>query len=317
MKTCLIWGDDSLDLDITYNLVSFYEDLGFKVFFSWSLHKADILVVTRAMDRRNNISSFNFRLVHVYDYTGWDYDSFLLNTDPHKTFIFCTSEEKKARLAEKNNFPVDHIFLAFPPVDTTQWSKKLKKLKYEFVHIGNHKPIIGSDKFKEKFDIAVDHFRAHLWGTGWRIKNKFYRGKAGLFRVSSIYSGSQFAFGLMYPFQREVTFSGRFWHAPLNGCILLSEPGMYAGKMPGVIETDYSIEDIVRKTAGNFNRKEMQEEAVVYWENQNSITRGYAEPTLLMIKDNNFSLSKFFIYIRFRSFNILIKLYQKTRGVVF
>jgi hypothetical protein len=316
MKTCLIWGNDGLDLDLTYNLVSFYKDLGFNVFFSWTLHKADLLIVTRAMDRGTDVSSFNFRLVHIYDYTGWDYDSFLLNTDPHKTFIFCTSEEKKARLAEKNNFPGDHIFVAFPPVDTAQWSKKLKKLKYEFVHIGNHKPIIGSDKFKEKFDEAIVHFRPHLWGSGWRIKDKSYRGKAGLFRVSSIYSGSRFAFGLMFPFQRDVTFSGRFWHAPLNGCILLSEPGVYAGKMPGVIETDYSIEDIVRKTSGNFDRKEVQEKAQEYWKKQNSNTMGHVKPTLLMITDDYFILNKFLLYIRFRAFNILIKLYQKCKGLL-
>jgi hypothetical protein len=253
--------------------------------------------------------------VHIYDYAGWDYDSFLLNTDYNKTFIFCTSEKRKSRLTEKNNFPGDHIFVAFPPVDTALWSSRLKEVKYKFVHVGNFNPITGSDDIKVRFDNAIRYFKVGIWGSGWGAKNELHHGKAALFRVSSIYAKSEFALGLMYPFQREVTFSGRFWHAPLNGCYLLSEPGLYSGKIPGIIETDYSIEDISRKTAGSFNRKEMQVEALAYWENQNSITIGYIKPTLMMM-ENNFSLIKSVIYLQFRSSDILIKLYQKTKGWV-
>lgn len=313
MKTCLIYGHDGLDLDVTYNLTSFYKGLGFKVFFSRKLYKADLLVVLRALDLEIDISAFHYSLVHVYDYTGWDYDAFVRTIDHSITFIFCTSEIKKARLTEKLNFPQDQIFIALPPVDVTLWSKKLKDVKYNLIHIGNFKEITEIDNINVQFNKAIGHFKIHVWGSGWMVNNDLYHGKAGLFQVSSIYSKSEFAFGLMYPFQREVTFSGRFWHAPLNGCFLLSEPGLYTQKMPGIIETDYSINDVTKKIEGNFDRKTLQKESQEFWEKQYRITLGYVTPTLSFIKNNNFYAGNYLTFLYLRGLNILIKCYQKSR----
>jgi hypothetical protein len=71
---------------------------------------------------------------------------------------------------------------------------------------------------------------------------------------------------MMYPWQRAITFSGRFWHAPLNGCALISEPATWVAALPGVMETDYSeasIEDILRGGPGD--PREIREAAHRYW----------------------------------------------------
>lgn len=312
MKTCLIYGHDGLDLDVTYNLRSFYRKLGFRVFFSRILYDADILVVTRALDREINLSGMHYALIHVYDYTGWDYDAFVRSVDQGKTYIFCTSESRKERLINQLNFPEDKIFIALPPVDVTIWCKKLKDLKYPKVHIGNFKQIADNDTIRILFNEALTHLNIHIWGSGWKGFNKLYHGKAGLFQVSSIYSKSEFAFGLMYPFQRGNTFSGRFWHAPLNGCSLLSEAGYFTSKIPGIIETDYSLDDIKEKTDCKTDRKKVQKESIEFWEKQNEITLGYIKITLISFKEQRFSTLNYLNFIHKKICNTLFKCYQKS-----
>lgn len=311
MKTCLIYGHNGLDLDVTFNLRSFYKKLGFKVCFSDKLHTADLLVVVRAVDKEINITPFNYSLVHVYDYGGWDYDGFVKTIDHSKTFIFCTSEAKKERLIKKLNFPKSQVCVALPPVDTTLWVKDIKKTKFDFTHIGNFKPIVDEDIFKLRFNKAIDYFNSHLWGLGWKLNNEIYHGKAGLFQVSKIYAQSRFSFGLMYPFQREVTFSGRFWHAPLNGCFLFSEPGLYSQTIPGVIETDYTVEDISDKLNQQMSSFELQKEAQEFWNKQNEVTLMYVKPTLKLLEKSNFNIVKYLTYLKFLVINILKVYYQK------
>ena len=166
--------------------------------------------------------------MHVYDYGGWGYDSFVNSVDHKKTYIFSTSEKTKERLIKNLGFPQEHIFIALPPVETSLWIAKKTRIKYDFVHIGNYKNIEDDDNVRKSFLDCMLQLKVDVWGLGWINNEKGkYHGKVGLFKVSDIYSSSKYALGLMYPFQRNVTFSGRFWHAPLNGCYLFTEPGLY------------------------------------------------------------------------------------------
>lgn len=276
------------------------------------LHDADLLVITRALDREIFLSAFHYYLIHIYDYAGLDYDALIRSVDHSKTFIFCTAESRKQRLTGMLDFPADQVFVAMPPVKIKMWSNKMKTIKYEMVHIGNYKIINDIDITGKGFNDAIIDNQVQVWGSGWKMPKKFYHGKAGLFQVSGIYSQSEFAFGLMYPFQREVTFSGRFWHAPLNGCTLLSEPGYFTLSIPGIVETDYSPEDIKAKTRIKPDRGNVQEKAIKFWEEQNKRTLSFAESTLCIIKRNNYSASKFLTYFYIKIFNILFKYYQKS-----
>jgi hypothetical protein len=314
MKTCLIYGHNGLDLDVTFNLVAFYKKLGFKTFFSGKLYDANLLVVVRAVDKPIDLSVFHYSLIHVFDYGGWNYDGFVNSIDHNKCYIFCTAESKRKRIIEQLHFPKDHIFVAFPPVETSLWIAKNKRVKYEFVHIGNYKPMTDNDPFKNFFLQAITKFKVNIWGIGWALsEKKIYHGKAGLFEVSSIYAQSRFACGLMYPFQRDVTFSGRFWHAPLNGCYLFSEPGLYTQLIPGVIETDYSIEQIRQYMLSCFNRNILQKTAIEFWKTQNNHLQSLISPTLVLMTQDDINQRRLqgFIFIRLSCINHLKLFYQK------
>jgi hypothetical protein len=311
MQTCLIFGHNGLDLDITLNLRYFYRSLGFKVFFSDKLHDADLLVVIRAVDAEIDISPYHFSLIHIYDYLGCDYDAFVNSIDHTITYIFCTSEVKRYRLIQQLHFPEKQIAVAFPPVNVKLWSKKIKKLQYKMVHIGNFKPITDEDPIKQVFNESIIYFNTNIWGMGWNIRRDLYHGRIGLFSVSAIYAKSKFAFGLMYPFQRDVTFSGRFWQAPLNGCYVFSEVGLYTSKFPGIIETDYSINDIEHKMAHHVDRFALQNEAIEFWLKHYQFTRSIVLPTLEILKKNGINLNKACIYLSISMSNYLRMIYQK------
>jgi hypothetical protein len=314
MKTCLIYGHDGgLDLCVTFNMVSFYRKLGFKVFFSAKLYEANILVVLRTVDKPIDLSTYHYQLIHVFDYLGCDYDSFVTSINHQITYIFCTSENKRQHIIKDCNFPGSHIFVALPPVETSLWISKKRKIKYDCVHVGNYKPVTIADPVKEKFLNAVSELKAHVWGLNWtnKVHASLYHGKAGLFKVVDIYAKSKFALGLMYPFQREVTYSSRFWLAPLNGCSLFSEPGLYTREIPGIIETDYSLSDIESKAAINYDRKLLMNEAKSYWEEQYDLTLSYVKPPLSLLEDKKTGIKEHVICIFLSFNNWLRKIYQK------
>lgn len=312
-KTCLIYGHNGLDLDVTINLVSYYSDLGFNVFFSERLYDADLLVVLRAVDKEINLDSFNFFLIHVFDYGGWGFDKFIKSINHEISYIFTTSEDKRSGIIEKCNFPDQNIFVAFPPVIIDLWKLSPKKIKFECVHIGNFKPITENDEVKVRFDKAILTNKIHVWGLGWNdlLSKEFYHGKIGLFNVSSIYSKSKVALGLMYPFQRNVTFSGRFWHAPLNGCHLLSEKGLYTNDIPGLIETDYTPKDLAEKLNKiSYDRLSLIEAASKYWTEQKQYTKALMLPSIIGMGSCN-SFEKYIIFIKMMTINFLRRSYQK------
>ena len=307
----MIYGHNGLDLDVTFNLRSFYKQLGFSVFFSGKLHDADLLVVLRAVDKPIDISPFSFSLVHVYDYGGWDYDEFVKSINQKITYIFCTTESKLKRLVDILHFPKEQVFVALPPVDIKIWCKKLENVRYDFIHIGNSKPNLIDDPINELFNKALSYFKVHVWGSGWNLVNNTYHGKIGLFDVSNIYSKSRFSFGLMYPFQREVTFSGRFWHGPLNGCVVLSEHGLFTRTIPGIVETEYRISEIERLSEIFYDRYELQSQSIMFWNKQFEVTLNLVKPTLILIGKNTFTISKAISYLYYSNLNLLREYYQR------
>lgn len=314
MKTCLIYGQNGLDLDVTFNLRSFYKILGFWVVFSEKLVSADILVILRGVDKPLEMAKCNFGIVHVYDYGGWSYDALVKSLNYKTTTIFSTFPETRQRIISELEFPEKNIHIAFPPIDIQLWSKSLKPIKYEKVHIGNYKPIDGNDIINIRFNKAIIDYNVNVWGLGWNgfIDMSFYHSKLGLFEVSNIYSQSRFAFGLMYPFQRNNTFSGRFWHATLNGCYLLSEPGLYTSDIPGIIETDYSNEDIVNKCVFDYDRNKLICDAKEYWSKQFQLTLSFVMPTIRQIEYKKWSFIYKLQFIYMSILNILRLVYQKN-----
>lgn len=270
MKTCVIYGQNGLDLDVALNLTVFYKKLGFKTIFSSKLIGANLIVILRAVDSPLVLpEGFWYDQMHIYDYGGWEYESFIRSVDKSKAFFFTTSPEMSEKL--KGEFSIDEnkVSIMLPPVEVELWVSKVRKKEYDFVHIGNFKKDI-QDLYRTNFLNTLDELNVKIWGLGWpeRFKRN-YLGKAGLFEVSKIYSKSKLALGLMYSFQRSTTFSGRFWHAPLNGCCLLSEPGKYSRAFPGVIEVEYNSTLNLATKFTHLDNQAIQNEAIGFWRKEN------------------------------------------------
>lgn len=310
MKTCLIFGQNGLDLDVAFNLQDFYSRIGFKTFFGEKICNADLLVIVRAINKPLNLDKYNFSQIHVYDYGGWGYDKCIETLDCDKTYVFTTSNEKKNNLIDNLLLPSERVFVTFPPVSTQLWVMPYKKeRKYDFVHIGNFKKIDDSDAISVKFHKVIEKLHPHIWGIGWNNQSKKYHGKLGLFDVSKIYSKSKYSLGLMYPFQRKSTFSGRFWHAPLNGCYLFSEPGLYTNEIPGVIEVNYNIEEINELTTSLLDFREVQQKSIDFWDNK---FLEHQNLVLMLLEGVKYRSTYGFNFFLFKFINILRYYYQKV-----
>lgn len=271
-KTCLIYGHNGLDLDVAFNLRSFYNKIGFNSYFDTKLHSANVISIVRGVDSHIDLRGIEFEQIHVYDYGGWKYDRLVKSLPFEKSFIFTTSPDTKEDLIKTFGFPEKNIFIALPPVDIKLFSSNLKPIKYNLIHIGNYKKI-DDDIYHDRLKSIIDTLDVKVWGMNWdgHIKdNHKLKGRSGFFESSEIYSETEYALGLMYPFQREVTFSGRFWQSTLNGCFLFSESGLYSKSIPGIIETDYTIEDIQNKMVSvKTSREQLIKDAREYWNTNN------------------------------------------------
>lgn len=278
-KTCLVYGDDGFDLCTLYSVLDFYKSLGFKVFFSNNVQPANLIVVVRTYNREMNCKNIAYDAIHIYDYVGSEFDKFLKTIDLEKLTIFCPSDERKKYLMDNYRLPNDIIKIALAPVSTTFYAKKLRPdSKYNIVHVGNHKPYYadGTDLWAERFLNFLNNEHVDMWGVGWKLKSNsksVLHGKVNFFGVRNIYAASRVALGMMYPFQRDVSISCRFWEAPLNGCVLISEPSLYSKTFPGIIETDYSETSIKSIIQSLPNRTDVQKQAIEFWDRESSKTK--------------------------------------------
>lgn len=278
-RRCCLWGQDGLDLDVARNLVPFYRGLGFQVVLGTPRERAELLVVARAHDIPSDLSSCDPLAVHVWDYGGWNFDAFLRGLDPERTWVFCVSEARRERILSGTGFPPRRVLTTLPPVDVPFWSRAPAPVRWEHVHVGHFKAIEPEDAVQLRF---LEHLRgtgAHVWGRGWdgRIAPALRHGPCSSTRASSIYARSRWALGLMYPFQRDTTFSGRFWQAPLAGCALLSEPGLFTRTIPGVVE--FPDRGPIRSLPP-LDRDRIRVEAAAFWEESNRRTRELVAPTV-------------------------------------
>lgn len=263
---CLIYGHDGFDLDVLLNVRSLYTDLGFKVFFSNTLQPASLLVVIRPPDVHLPVSSY--QSVHVYDYVANDFPMLIESLKTHRdVWILSSSELRRDDLRKDCPALEDRIVFQFPPVDVRLWMSSLKPVEYEFVHIGNYKPYYSdnSDQYAGQLLGLVSEGTVAVWGAGWNepLEAKSSRGSLRVHEVSGIYSSARHGVGMMYPNQRSLALSGRFWHGPLNGCPILSEPNVFCGVIPGVVEWNFDRKTI--ENAAITSRHDLVQAAASYW----------------------------------------------------
>ena len=266
-RSCLIYGSDGFDADVLLNLRAFYRLLGYSVFHSRRLYPSDLLVLQRPPNR--NLSFDSYHAIHIFDYVGTPLNDLLTGIlDDARVVIFCSSRARTESTLAAHPCLEGRVVTLPPPVIPSLWELRPQEPDLRIVHVGNYKPFYSddSDAFAVRFLSTLQRELVQVWGHQWPNGIGIQHGPVGISRVSSLYSRARWALGMMYPWQRATTFSGRFWHAPLNGCALISEPGTCVAAVPGVMETDYSeasIEDLLRRGPGD--PRAIREAAHRYW----------------------------------------------------
>jgi hypothetical protein len=226
---------DGFDLCVLHNLKQLYKGMGFVTLVGTRPIISDLNVFPRGV-RASEVCFVNkSKCAHVYNYTGIDMSG-LDVTNPRCSF-FCPSVKMFERVPR-----VENLVHAFPPVDIASWcdGQAGEKVKYEVVHVGTFKSAGAThghrDGMQMEMEKMIRNHASDIWGEGWPSCVKGVRhGRLPIAIVPRIYSSSRCAIGVMYPTQRDVTFSSRFWLAPINGCTLISEPGLFAKEVPGVV----------------------------------------------------------------------------------
>ena len=271
--TALIFGHDGLDVDVAINLKHLYQDLGFRVVIAKQLHVADLLCVIRTPIRQNS-DIFRYSQIHVFDYVCAENIEFLSSLVNHpKSTIFVPSIRRFNHNGDLNPALEEKMLVLLPPVFTKIWiSKKIPKEHFNIVHVGNFKPYYenNTDVYANRFINQMANGSVKIWGKGWnkKILQSNIIKPAPLLKVSLIYKSASLALGMMYPFQRNYTISGRYWQAPLNGALLITEPNVVAEGIPGVVQSDY-IQDLTKLTnlLNEDSRIQIKKSAKIFWDN--------------------------------------------------
>ena len=276
-------GGDGLDPDVTRNLDFLYRKLGYsvqKVVGHVPNNFSGLLVVTRShMLGDSFLIDSKASEVVVYDYVAdsLNYLNYLnnLSSETKKVIVFSTSEERiqeiKTHIVSVESGQRLDFHFSFMPVFPKIWiAREARHRISKPIHIGHFKSksIFNQDSIRDDFLEFINRESALVGGRHWQgiVRENQLLGEINLRAVSTLYARCEISIGLMYPSQRNHTYSGRYWHAPLNGCIVLSEPSKFSSVIPGVVTYNFKapLGEIRREL--NFNSRELKLESKVFWE---------------------------------------------------
>jgi hypothetical protein len=227
-RLCCIHSFDYFDFDVFLNIFVFYRLAGFRISRSTSLIDCSLLVVLRGIPQQ--VTSQFHGDIHVYDYVKEiqvDYREFY----PHARSITYISLS-----APLINSSGDHYVYGFLPVIPSIWTRdQPSKTVVKPVHISNFKPM-ELDFYQKQLLSLIHSNRVTVYGSKWSSVSVSARPISYL-KANHLLASSFFCFGLMYPYQRGTSLSGRMWQAPLHGCLVISELGTNIFNCPGVLET--------------------------------------------------------------------------------
>jgi hypothetical protein len=148
--------------------------------------------------------------------------------------------------------------------------------KSQPVHISNFKPLT-KDLFQEQLISLVRQKKIKVYGLKWdrvQINAKPLSYLSANLKLATFFV----CYGLMYPYQRGNSLSGRMWQAPIQGCLVISEEGTNIFGCPGIIEVSSYINASIK---ANINRNSISSLASKFW----------WEKTLALAEDLNLSFN--------------------------
>lgn len=290
MKLVALYSSDGFDLDVLENQIELYNELNCKVIWVNKIVKCDLLVILRC---GKNLLNINFNQPTLFiDYSGQD----VLNA-----FSNLKLENKACITSQKNKSHINNVFFGHPYISLKLFSRSIQKIEFNLIHIGNYKPNRLIKKLNMLFIDYINENKVTVYGKNWPIdlftKGEF-KGPLNPEFVSELYSKSVVACGIKHEFQIGRAISGRYWHAPINGCALYVEDEYLVSEIPGIYLYGSELLE---------SRETLQERAINYWSNQNKLQIDLSNS---LINKSNFRIHNWLIYIRFRLYGLLYKKYR-------
>jgi len=227
---CSILSFDYLDYDVFINVRVFYRLAGYNVYLSVVHQDTSLVVVLRG--KPNRIYSEYTGIVHYYDYVR-EYNLDMRYFFPNASRISSIGLNDSTSLSL-----TDYSVYAYLPVFPSLWQYRslvTSRLPHP-LHLSNYKPI-GSDSYQQQLLALIHSHKVLVYGGKWHNQN-INAVQISYLSANRLLSQATHCYGLMYPYQRGTSLSGRMWQAPIHGCHVISEAGTNIYNVPGVIEAE-------------------------------------------------------------------------------
>ena len=248
---------DFQDLDVIWNVRLFYLAAGFSLIRQGVDAELDLLVILRG-DPGLSHQGFG-GTVHVYDYVK-ELQVDWRSRFPHAREIRLISLLRPSSLPEGTRWVQGYL-----PVIPEFWQQfPFRKRAGRPMHLANFKPM-GDDPYQQELACLARRGLVEVHGRHWDKLGLSTYGVSYL-EANRLLAGAYCCYGLMYPYQRGTTLSGRMWQAPLHGCLVISEAGTNPLGLPGLLEVQHFAPDSLLSVTSIKECWQIRKEATRYWQ---------------------------------------------------
>ncbi len=255
-RSCNIVSIDFRDLDVIWNVRLFYACAGYVVSEKEPSSSEDLLVILRGDPGRRFIEHRG--VVHVYDYVKE------LDVDWKRCFPVAQKILLVSLFKPKASDPDITWVPGYLPVIPEFWQREpFRKKEDRPLHIANLKPV-GIDPYQQDLIRLARRGLIRVHGSNWDRLEIRTTGLSYL-EANQLLAGAFCCYGLMYPYQRGSTLSGRMWQAPLHGCLVISEKGTNPLQLPGILEVERFAPDTLLSVGSIQECLRIRTLATRYW----------------------------------------------------
>jgi hypothetical protein len=254
-KNCCFLFFDYTDYDVFLNARIFYRLAGYNLTSSKKLLQSDLLVIFRGIP--DAIYSEYRGVIHVYDYVC-EHKYNIREYFPNASSILVVSIHQHL-----SNESWSRPIYGYLPVIPSLWQFRLPFTRRSStpIHVSNYKPLID-DAYQDQLIALAKSGKMRIYGGKWdRVEIKAH--PLSYLAANLKLAESYICYGLMYPYQRGKSLSGRMWQAPIQGCLVVSEKSTNPFFCPGVLEvSDFNV---LPPSSLLHHPIELAKEATIFW----------------------------------------------------
>jgi hypothetical protein len=256
--TCCFFFYDYKDYDVYINARTFYRLAGFTLISTVNVEKCDLIVVFRGIPGRNYPEYTG--VVHYYDYVC-EHSLDIQDYFPNAASIYVVTCRNTS--IYNTQAQITRVYGYLPVIPLIWSSNVLFPHKSSLpVHVSNFKPILG-DQYQNELISLIKSRQVQIFGSKWdRIQVNAL--PLSYLAANKKLSDSFLCYGLMYPYQRGQSLSGRMWQGPIHGCFVISELNTNILSCPGVLEMESFLTGPLLTLNINMS-KQLAIEARLFW----------------------------------------------------